>query len=98
MSEAVPTIEVTDAVERHRYEIRLGGELAGFALYRDVPGGRRILVHTEVDAAFEGRGLGGALARGALDDIRARGWTVTPRCPFIAGYLDRHPEYADLTS
>ncbi|MFD5436489.1 GNAT family N-acetyltransferase [Kitasatospora sp. NPDC127067] len=36
------------------------------------------------------------LARGALDDARARGLHVLPYCPFIRGWIRKHPEYADL--
>jgi predicted GNAT family acetyltransferase len=88
-------IEVTDNPDERRYEAHLDGELAGFAEYRDAPG-RRIFTHTEVADEFEGHGVGGALAAGALDDVRGRGLAVVPRCPFIAGYIERHPEYADL--
>ena len=88
-------IDVTDNAARHRYEARLDGELAGFAQYRDAPG-RRIFMHTEVDDAFEGKGVGGALASWALDDVRRAGLAVVPRCPFIADYIERHPEYGDL--
>ncbi|GAA3480437.1 hypothetical protein GCM10018966_049670 [Streptomyces yanii] len=42
------------------------------------------------------RGLGGLLARGALDDARTRGLRVLPYCPFIRGWIGKHPEYADL--
>ena len=52
--------------------------------------------HTEVDPSFEGQGLGSALARGALDDARARGLQVKALCPFIASYLKRHTEYQDI--
>jgi predicted GNAT family acetyltransferase len=55
-----------------------------------------VFVHTEVEDKFEGHGVGGALARGALDDVRARGFKVTPLCPFIAGWMKKHPEYEDL--
>jgi predicted GNAT family acetyltransferase len=74
---------------------RLGDKVAGFSEYRRVRG-RLIFFHTEVDPAFEGRGIGGRLAAGALDDVRARGLTFTVKCPFIAAYLKRHPEYEDL--
>lgn len=87
---------VVDAADRHRYEIRDGDDVAGFARYHDAPGGRRIVVHTEIAVVHEGQGLGARLAQGVLDDIRAHGWTVTPTCPFIAAYIDRHPQYADL--
>lgn len=55
-----------------------------------------MLVHTDVDPAFEGRGLGSRLIGGALADIRARGLLFVPLCPFVAAYVRRHPEYADL--
>ena len=59
-------------------------------------GGARVFTHTEVFPAFEGRGVGTALARGALDDVRASGRTLVARCPFIRSYIERQPEYADL--
>ncbi len=87
--------QVTDNRAAQRYELRVDGELAGFVQYR-VRDGVVVLTHTEVDPAFEGRGLGSALARAALDDVRASGRSVLPLCPFIAGYVRRHPEYVDL--
>jgi hypothetical protein len=54
--------------------------------------------HTEVQSRFEGQGLGARLARFVLDDARERGLRVVPRCPFIAAYIKRHPEYADLVA
>ena len=89
------TTEVIDVPGRFRYEVTVDGELAGFAQYRQVEG-VRVFVHTEVFDAFEGKGVGSALARGALDDVRARGRRLVAQCPFISAYLDRHPEYADL--
>jgi predicted GNAT family acetyltransferase len=52
-------------------------------------------MHTEVFDAFEGQGVGGALARGVLDDLQAREIKVRPFCPFIAGWIRRHPDYLD---
>jgi predicted GNAT family acetyltransferase len=78
-----------------QYEIEVGGAPAGLIRYtRD--GDVVTLVHTEVEPRFEGRGVGSALIRGALDDLRARGQTVRPVCPFVRAYIERHPEYADL--
>jgi predicted GNAT family acetyltransferase len=53
-------------------------------------------MHTEVDPAHEGEGLGGAIARSVLDDIRRRGLLVQPLCKFMAAFIARHPEYADI--
>jgi uncharacterized protein len=87
--------EVYDNPDRSRYDITAEGVAAGFAQY--VRKGRRVIfVHTQVDDAFEGKGIGSALAKGALDDVRARGLVALPLCPFIASYIERHPAYDDL--
>lgn len=88
---------VRDAPARSRYEAEAGGVLAGIAVYT-LDGDRLTLEHTEVMPEAEGRGVGGALARAALDDARARGLRVVPRCPFMAAYVRRHPEYEDLVA
>lgn len=90
-------ITVADHPGRHRYEIEVDGARAGFASYRSQPG-TVVFLHTEIDPAYEGRGLGGRLARAALDDVRAKGLTTTPLCPFIAHYIETHQEYADLVA
>jgi predicted GNAT family acetyltransferase len=71
------------------------GNLAGFAQYRSRPG-LIAFIHTEVDEAHEGEGLGSKLVAYALDDARARGLEVLPFCPFVNAFLQRHPEYVDL--
>jgi predicted GNAT family acetyltransferase len=78
-----------------RYEIHVDGQLAGFTQYRTTPGVIEF-VHTEIDEAHEGRGLGGQLARAALDDVRAAGDKVTATCPFIKGWIAKHEDYQDL--
>lgn len=88
-------IDVRDNQARERFEVFEDGRLAGFAQYIR-RAGRLIFVHTEVDEAFEGRGIGSKLAAGALDAARANGDHVLPLCPFIASYIERHPQYADL--
>lgn len=87
--------EVRDAPGQHRYEVHVDGALAGFAEYEQRDG-TVVFTHTEVDDAHEGQGVGSALARQALDDVRARGLTVVPQCPFIAGWIDRHDDYREL--
>ncbi len=88
---------VIDNPQASRYEIHVDGRLAGFVEYRNRPG-RIVFTHTEVDAEYEGKGVGSALARGALDDVRARGLAVVPGCPFIKGWISRHPGYEDLVA
>ena len=86
---------VTDAPDRSRYEIRDGDRLLGQAAYQR-RGTQVVFVHTEVDDSAEHSGLGSRLVRSALDDVRGRGETVVPRCSFVAGWIQRHPEYQDL--
>jgi predicted GNAT family acetyltransferase len=86
---------VRDRPEELRYEIEVDGEVAGFLVYRREPGVLE-LVHTDVDPKWEGQGVGAALVQGALDDVRARGLKMRPYCPFVAGYILRHPDYQDL--
>jgi len=88
-------IAVRNNPDASRYEASVDGELAGFAFYRLVPE-QVVFVHTEVQDGYEGQGVGGALARAALDDVRRQGKMVTPVCEFIAGYISRHPDYVDL--
>lgn len=78
-----------------RYVISVDGADAGYSSIRLIDGVVTFL-HTEVDPDYAGRGLGAKLARGALDDVRSRGFKVRPLCPFIASYIERHPEDQDL--
>ena len=86
---------VSDVPDMRRFEIKVDGRLAGFAAYKLAPN-LVVFTHTEIDQAFEGKGFGSALARGALDAVRERGLAVQPLCPFFKGWIRRHPDYADL--
>jgi predicted GNAT family acetyltransferase len=89
------TITITDHPEKHRYEANLDGQLAGYCEYNLLKNAV-MFTHTEVLPAFEGRGVGSAIARHVLDDARAQGLPVIPACQFIAGYIRKHREYVDL--
>jgi predicted GNAT family acetyltransferase len=88
-------VVVTDETERSRFIATVDGEQAGFIVYRLRPG-LVALIHTEVDERFEGRGIGGRLARFALEQARAKGLEVLPFCPFVNEWMRRHPEFNDL--
>ena len=87
--------EVKDVPENNRYVITSDGEEAGFAEYI-LTDTMITFTHTEVEPAFEGKGIGGALVREALDDVRTRDLSVLPMCPFVKGWIERHPEYTDI--
>ncbi len=89
-------VHVTHNEAQNRYEARVGDELAGFAEYQ-LTDELVVFTHTEVDPAFAGKGVGGALARLALDDVRTQGSRkVLPLCPFIKAWIGKHPDYVPL--
>jgi predicted GNAT family acetyltransferase len=88
-------VDVVNDTDASRYEISVDGALAGFLRYRRLPD-RTVFIHTEIDTAYEGHGLGVRLVRAALDDLRRRGEQLSPICPFVVEYLRRHPDYLDL--
>ena len=96
-------LEVMDARERDRYE----GRLADGATAADPTSDPAITVyaregdlialqHTEVPPALEGQGIARRLVQAVLDDVRARGLTVIPNCPYVRSFLRKHPSYRDL--
>lgn len=90
-------IELSDNVAARRFEARVDGVLAGFAEYQ-LTDELVVFTHTEVDPAFEGRGVGSTIARFALDRMRETSTRkALPVCPFIKGWIERHPEYLEVT-
>lgn len=88
--------ELVHAQAQSRYEIHVGGQLAGHAAYR-AQGDEIHFTHTEIAPAHEGQGLGSRLAAFALDDVKTRGLKAVPKCAFIAKYIARHEDqYGDL--
>lgn len=85
---------VEDNPARRRFEILVDGSLVGVANYR-LRQDTIVFTHTEVNPEYRNKGVGSALARGALDQVRARGDRVAATCPFISAFIDRHPEYAE---
>ncbi len=89
--------EIVKNAAARQYEMRVGEHVA-LVQFRSETDGTVRLLHTEVPPDLEGQGIGSRLARGVLDSIRAEGQQVVPQCTFIAGYIERHPEYQDLVA
>jgi predicted GNAT family acetyltransferase len=86
---------VRDVPDSDRYEMRDGDRLLGIAAY-ERRGDEIRFTHTEVDPDAGESGVGSRLVRAALDDVRGKGLHVVPLCPFVRGWIERHPDYADL--
>lgn len=91
-------VDVVDVPSELRYEARTAdGRVAGRVEYALGPGSDVVeLIHTEVIGEFEGQGIGGQLARGVFDDVRARGRRADVRCEFLQGWSARHADVSDL--
>lgn len=88
-------IVITDDADRHRYVATVDGQEAGFIVYYPTKTAQ-LMVHTEVDDQYEGKGVASALVGGALDQIREAGGTVVPLCPYIRKWIERHDGYDSL--
>jgi predicted GNAT family acetyltransferase len=93
-SSTAPNVERVDA--DRRYEILVDGRHAGLTAYRD-RGAQRVFFHTEIDDTFAGQGLAAQLVQQALADVRESGKRIVPVCPYVATFLKRHDEFADIT-
>ncbi|WP_433258876.1 GNAT family N-acetyltransferase [Streptosporangium sp. CA-135522] len=88
-------IDVKLSLGGDSFEAKVDGKHAGrLDLVRR--GAVIVYPHTVVDPEFEGRGVGSELVRVALDAARAEGVTIVPSCWFVKGWIERHPDYADL--
>jgi uncharacterized protein len=90
-----PEITVRDDAESRSYDALIGDQVVGSIVY-DRVGSRLVFRHTIVEPRFRGRGIGTVLVTRALDDVRARGMTLTVYCEFVAAFIAAHPDYADL--
>lgn len=88
-------VEVRDNPENRTYEARVGETVAGALVY-EIEGPRTVLTHAWVDPSYRNKGVGHALAKGALDDLRAKGRPITVFCTFVADFIEENPGYADL--
>jgi uncharacterized protein len=92
----MPDVQVTKNDDAHRYDASIDGEQVGFAQYQ-LSDELIVFTHTEVDDKCEGMGVGSALVRGALDDVRRDGsHRVLPLCPFVKSWIASHEDYQDL--
>ncbi|HEU4660673.1 MAG TPA: GNAT family N-acetyltransferase [Pseudolabrys sp.] len=85
---------VRDNTEQHRFELDVEGHMA--VSYYELADGVITFRHTEVPKELEGHGIGSRLVRAELEVARSRGLKVVAKCPFVAAYIAKHPEFADL--
>ena len=87
--------KLIDNVALHQYEFRIGDLIPRIDFIK-TKNGEIYLTHTEVPSALEGKGVGSSLVRLALEDIERQQLRLVPLCPFVAGYVQKHPEWKRL--
>ncbi|MDL2265737.1 N-acetyltransferase [Parabacteroides sp. OttesenSCG-928-G07] len=90
-------LKLIDNKEAGRYEFHIEGYIP-LIDYRISDDGDIYLIHTEVPLALEGRGIGSQLVKEVLTDVKSRGLRLIPLCPFVAGYIKKHPEWRKIVS
>jgi predicted GNAT family acetyltransferase len=86
--------DIVNNVAQHQFELVVDGHLA--TAHYEIKGNVVTFVHTEVPPELGGKGVGSKLVQGALDQVRASGMKVTAECPFVKGWIGKHPAYQDL--
>lgn len=87
--------EIINNVAMSRFELPIADEAVALAYY-GVEDGRFILRHTEVPPEYGGQGIGTKLAHAVFERLKAEGRKVVARCPFMAAYAARNPQYAGM--
>lgn len=91
-------VQVIHNEAANRFEVDVEGKIAHADYIKGSGGTTLIFTHTEVPEELEGQGIGSKLARTALEYAKAENLRVQPLCPFIRGYIERHPEYQHLST
>ncbi|MEV0890981.1 GNAT family N-acetyltransferase [Promicromonospora sp. NPDC050262] len=88
--------ELRDDVGANRFELVRDGRTVAWMKYKHLNPNRYVLLHTEVDQAQRGHGIGRIVVEAVLDEVRSRQGTVTAICPYVAEYLAGTEQYKDL--
>lgn len=96
MQEQYKALPLVNNKGQQRFEIEVDGYTA-FIEYKE-SGKQVILIHTEVPAELEGKGVGTAIVEKTLAFIEDSQQKLVPLCPFVISYLKRHPEWNRLLS
>ncbi len=84
-----------DNTDDNQYEFHVDGYIPKIEYIKSV-NGEIYLTHTEVPYELEGKGVGSQLVQKALKDIKEKGLRLIPLCPFVAGYIRKHPEWRSI--
>ena len=86
--------QLIDNKEAKQFEFHIDGLVPRIEYIRTKD--KIFLTHTEVPTALEGKGIGSAIIKSALEQVEKEELTLVPLCPFVAAYIKKHPEWRKL--
>ncbi|WP_185151671.1 GNAT family N-acetyltransferase [Chryseobacterium sp. SN22] len=89
-------IQHTNDEKRGNFEAFMDGTHAGLMTYTWAGEDRFIIDHTEVDDAYNGKGVGKEMLYAAVDFARKKGKTIIPLCPFAKATFQKEEEIQDV--
>ena len=89
-------LDIEKNLERRRYET----EVNGYTAFIDYIKAKNAiyLTHTEVPVQLEGHGVGKAMVRQVLQQLKEEEQKVAPLCPFVAAYIKENREWVPLVA
>lgn len=101
MSDKAENVTITHHVQGQggSYVAHIESESAeGYLEWEPGPGEGdvRVATHTVVPKAIGGRGIAARLVGRLVEDARTQGFTIVPRCSYVAAKFDENPDWADL--
>ena len=90
------TYELIDNTEAKQFEFHIGDHIPRIEYIRAKS--KIFLTHTEVPKELEGKGIGSAIIKSALEQVEKEDLVLVPLCPFVAGYIKKHPEWKKIST
>lgn len=82
--------------KRGSFEAFMDGQQAGLMTYTWAGDTRFIIDHTEVEDAYNGKGVGKEMLYAAVNYARENGKKIIPLCPFAKANFQKHAELQDV--
>lgn len=89
-------IEQFDRESKGFFKATENDQTAGRMTYSWAGTDKFIIDHTEVEAQFNGQGVGRKLVMAAVEFAREKGVKIIPLCPYAKSVFDKTPEIADV--
>lgn len=95
MENELDKLEIINNPAENRFEVWVDGQLAKLDYRED--GDTIVMTHVGVPPEFRGHGLAAVITKAGLEYAKKKSLRVIPMCSYVAAYIRRNPQYAELT-